>query len=510
MTAKALEAARRAIADYRPQPTSLVGYRSGGRLLILGGAGGIGEILSRLRTLEVFFLPSEGDGAAAVDGATVLPGAAEKCRLTGYLGNFSIDRSPLAFDLVLDLQEKPLIDLEVPPVGYYAPGQRPGGLEAVLAELPGMTGEFDKPKFFEFDAGKCVHSRRELPGCRACLDACPAQAIESVDFKIAINPYLCQGCGDCATVCPTGAVNYRYPGRSDTLNRIRALLKAFSAAGGSGAVLLLHDLEEEKGVIPEAEGVVPYPLESLGSAGIEVWLSALAYGAARVWLYDTGRLTGATRRTLTEQLKIAGALLEDLGYSGDAVRLLPAGAPFPAAENGIAVEPAAFSGVDDKRTATFLALEHLYRFAPRKNAFAPLPEGSPFGRIRVDAAGCTLCMACVSVCPAAALQPGVEAPALKFIESNCVQCGLCRSACPEKVIALEPRYLYDRAGARSAELLHREEAFLCVRCGKPFATRSMIEKIREKLRGHPMLQGDKAGFLSLCEDCRIKSQFGRG
>ena len=30
-------------------------------------------------------------------------------------------------------------------------------------------------------------------------------------------------------------------------------------------------------------------------------------------------------------------------------------------------------------------------------------------------------------------------PMLHFVEDACVQCGLCRSTCPEKVIRLEPR-----------------------------------------------------------------------
>ena len=69
----------------------------------------------------------------------------------------------------------------------------------------------------------------------------------------------------------------------------------------------------------------------------------------------------------------------------------------------------------------------------------PLPAGAPFGRVVVDVAGCTLCLACVGACPTGALVDNPERPQLSFVEDACVQCGLCQSTCPESVIRLEPR-----------------------------------------------------------------------
>ena len=40
---------------------------------------------------------------------------------------------------------------------------------------------------------------------------------------------------------------------------------------------------------------------------------------------------------------------------------------------------------------------------------------------------------------AAALQDNPEKPQLRFIERNCVQCGLCAATCPENAIRLVPR-----------------------------------------------------------------------
>ena len=70
-----------------------------------------------------------------------------------------------------------------------------------------------------------------------------------------------------------------------------------------------------------------------------------------------------------------------------------------------------------------------------------LPAGAPFGTVEVAKDTCTLCLSCVHACPAGALLDNPEQPQLRFIEKNCVQCGLCESTCPEDAIALKPRLL---------------------------------------------------------------------
>jgi ferredoxin len=121
----------------------------------------------------------------------------------------------------------------------------------------------------------------------------------------------------------------------------------------------------------------------------------------------------------------------------------------------------------------------------------------------VDTRRCTLCMACVSQCPGNALIAGDDRPQLRFIEANCVQCGLCARSCPENAIAPSPRYIYDRDARSRVRTLYEEEPFLCVRCGKAFATRSTIERISARLRDHPMFQGDSLRRIQMCEDCRV-------
>ena len=133
----------------------------------------------------------------------------------------------------------------------------------------------------------------------------------------------------------------------------------------------------------------------------------------------------------------------------------------------------------------------------------PLAAGAPFGRIEVNREACTLCMSCVGACPTNALADSKEFPRLSFIERNCVQCGLCAATCPESAITLEPRLLLAKE-ARTPVVLHEAEPFHCVRCGKAFATRQMIDTMVDKLTGHSMF-GEAAALnrLKMCGDCRV-------
>jgi ferredoxin len=438
------------------------------------------------------------------------------------------------FDLVLDLGEAPLIDWHAPPQGYF---HLPAGLAnarapSTLLQLREMVGEFEKPKFFDYRQKLCAHSRNEQVGCNACIEVCSAHAVSSDKGRqrIVVNPNLCVGCGACTTVCPTGALAYAYPHAPDQGTKLRTLLATYAAAGGREAVLLLHGREGGQALIEQlgrearlgrAQGVparvIPVGLWHAASTGIDLWLSAIAFGASQVTVLATGEEAPAYVEALREQMTIAQAVLAGLGYAGTHFRLIEASGP--AALDGALAElcraqpqgpgvPARFAVAAEKRSTLELALDHLVDAAPARKAdrearlAIALPAASPYGAIEVDKNKCTLCLACVSACPASALQDNPNAPQLRFVEKNCVQCGLCASTCPEDAISLVPRLLV--APERSQPVvLNEAKPWRCIRCDKPFGTEKAIEAMLGKLAGHAMFQGDALERLKMCSDCRV-------
>jgi ferredoxin len=454
------------------------------------------------------------------------------CQVAGAI-DFTRPPESLAerFDLVLDLRgasATPTFNQHALPQGYF---RWDGQDLSTLLKLRELVGEFEKPKFFTYKPQLCAHSRNEKTGCKACVDICSAEAIASHKSlqQIRVNPSLCVGCGACTTVCPSGALAYAYPRASDQGLKLRTLLSTYAAAGGRDAVLLLHSQERGQALVEElgraaqlkvAQGVpanvIPVALWHTASLGLELWLSAIAFGARQIVLLVTAEEAPQYLEGLQAQIGVAQALLHGLGYTGSHLQLLQARTPtdldaglqaLARTRQSTPATPARFSVAPEKRGTLELALDHLITHAPLAGPALPeaipLPAGaSPLGSVTVNKDSCTLCLSCVSACPAGALQDNPQLPQLRFIEKNCVQCGLCVSTCPEKSLTLLPRLLLTPE-RRQARVLNETPPYACVRCGKPFGTLKAIEAMLGKLAGHSMFQGAALERLKMCGDCRV-------
>lgn len=439
----------------------------------------------------------------------------------GAIGAIDFKRGSVArserFDLVFDLSREPLIRLPHPPQGYFAAGADPLTQSQAAAKLIDMVGEFEKPKFFEYKANFCAHSRNSISGCSKCIDVCSTGAISSSGNHIAVEPHLCMGCGGCATVCPSGALRYAYPRVPDTGLRLKTLLQTYRAAGGVDPCLLFHG-EPTSAALMELgrrgrglpAHVIPLQVHNIASVGLDLLLAALAYGAAQCAILAGDDDVEGYREASQAQIGIGETLLSALGYGTGRLKLLAAddwrsvGSQVWALPRPVAIaEPAWFALTQEKRSTLEFALEHLYRHAPTPMDEVPLESGAPWGNVLLDKQKCTLCMSCVGACPESALMDTPDAPRLRFLERNCVQCGLCVKTCPENALELAPRLLLT-SEVRRERTLNEAEPFECVKCGKPFGTRQMIMSMTAKLGSHSMFAGGSAlRRLQMCADCRI-------
>ena len=511
-----------------PSPVASVSYVSHGNLLVIapGGEARARECAASLAgSLHVTLLePSAGAPSA---GVTSWNGRVET--LHGYLGEFVATLADLRtpgqsapspaqakFDLVLDFSPHPLFAMHQPPQGYFRAAATAMG--PVLDELREAVGEFEKPRYFNYRESICAHSRSSITGCNACVEVCSASAIEPDGDHVRVDPHLCVGCGACSTVCPSGAMGYQFPRVTDRGAQLKQLLSAYRHAGGRDAAFLFHSGAEGRELLASGAAtghglparVIPLETWHVASIGLDLLLPAIAFGASQVAILCTGVEAPAYKQALREQMAIGQSILSALGYAGthftvvEAADAASAGAALeglrPAA--GVAV-PALFLLANDKRTAIEFAVEHLAKHAPVPRDEIELPAGAPYGEVVVDVAKCTLCLACAGACPASALMDGGDQPMLKFLERNCVQCGLCEKTCPEDAITLKPRLLLTPA-VREARVLNETKPFHCVLCAKPFGTQQMVHAMLGRLAGHSMFSSPEARRrLQMCADCRV-------
>ncbi len=455
----------------------------------------------------------------------------DKCRshldcvkACGAIGAIDFNRAATSraaeFDLILDLSVQPILRMSQVPQGYFAPGKDIADQFDAVMRMTQMVGEFEKPKFFVYKEKLCAHSRSGKNGCNACIDVCSTQAITAAGDKVLVNPNLCAGCGACTTVCPTGAMSYAYLRAPDQGLRLKTLLATYAKAGGKDAALLFHskeagaDLLQQLGQITTKAGrglparVIPVDVHHTASIGIDLWLAAIAYGASNIVILMTEEEAPEYRSALQKQIEIAQTILHGLGYAGQHLQLLQIEAAaqlesalYAMASAQVPAVAAVFNVAQDKRVTLDFAIEHLYKHAPAKPEEIALPKGALFGAVQINKDACTLCMSCVGACPSSALMDNPDAPQLRFVERNCVQCGLCEQTCPENAIQLLPRLLFAES-AKQAQVLNEAKPYHCIKCQKPFATAQMIETMLGKLAGHGAFSGH-LDRIKMCSDCRV-------
>ena len=530
-------------AAYQPTPTGLTTLKSEGVCLVYGAgqqALDIARQLSgRLSVTLVLSDPGDAIPPERVD-FPIYRGAIATA--TGTLGDFEVSfrghaamkpssRDQLAFeaaqdnvrsacDLILDISGgTPLFSPGQRRDGYFrADPNQPGAVAQAMFEITDMVGEFEKPVYVRYDAEICAHSRSGRTGCTNCLDVCPTGAITPDGDRVVIDTAICGGCGQCNAVCPTGAASYAYPRREDVIGRAQTLLKAYAGAGGRDPVMLVHDHSHGRDLISAMArfgrglpaNVLPFAVHSVAMLGHDLICAMIASGAGRVAALASPQ-QAEELDALHAQAELAQTFMHELGYGDERrVEVLVEADP-DAVENHLYDTPAPapvraqpFLPIGSKRDIARMAISKLHEGTGSGAELIALPDSAPYGRVNVDTEACTLCLACVGACPTGALLDGEDTLQLRFIEQNCVQCGICKSTCPETAITLEPRYNF-RPEAASPIVLNADEPYACTSCGKKFGSKKAIENIIAKLEGkHWMFSsGKQTELLKMCEDCRV-------
>jgi ferredoxin len=536
----ALRAALAILDEPLPRSRRFVTYESRGCVLVMGAREatlGLAEVLRH--QMEVVALIDEPKPASRFLGMTVMTGRVQS--IDGYLGRFSVqaqglDGEPIDlgakstnedgyFDVVMDLSAAPLIDREIVPPGYFQPIDA-AHYQTIIDAVPALIGESHKPKYFEFLDERCVHRRQQVPGCDRCIDVCPAHAIASDKQTVEVDPHLCQGCGSCTVMCPTGSLIYSDPALSEITERLARALQAFRSTGGVSPWIGFHDCEtagSDNWASEQGVTVVPFALHSVTSLGLETWLVAIGLGAAGVVVAVSDSAPATAVATLQQQMELAHTILEGTGHPRERLCLLhsdnaQAREPDIAKLSGVKPDPAwtyDTSTVDTRERLlnVFARLSDTAKVRPPQAA-VDLAEWAPFGRVIVDPDACTMCLACVNLCPTAALRADDNGAELAFREAVCVQCGLCERGCPEGAIKRHPRFDYQALQTQDMIVLNRAAMAKCSECGRPFMPANLLTSASKRLRGDSDTIRHAKAMLKVCPQCRadsaLRSQFPPG
>ena len=427
-------------------------------------------------------------------------------------------------DIVLDLSGgAPLFPAADLRDGYLRadPGDPGRGAASAVLKARDLIGTFDKPRYITFTEDLCAHSRSQIVGCtplpRSLPDRRDRAGRRSCGDRRAdlrrLRPMrrrlpdrrrrLCAAARRCADAQAAHAAHRLSRGRRHAADRAAARRRPWRAADRR-ARALRRRAAGQRAAARRQRGDAGRARSRRGGFRLRRVGSALA--AAREAAPRHHR-PGARPLALAEPI-LAGPRLRRRPRRDDRDRR--SGCAGRDAARHRAAQPRAAPGElrgrgRQARRDAACACANCSAPRRRRSTSCRCPQGAPFGAVEINVEGCTLCLACVSACPTGALLDDPERPMLRFAEDACVQCGLCKATCPEKVITLQPQLDF-RAATASARVLKEEEPFHCIRCGKPFGVKSTIERVAAKLEGkHWMFQNSaqRLDVIKMCEDCRV-------
>ncbi|MGD0943537.1 MAG: 4Fe-4S binding protein [Acidimicrobiales bacterium] len=361
--------------------------------------------------------------------------------------------------------------------------------------------------------------------CTACVLACPHGALHRDAGGLVVDGDYCQGCGACVTACRSGAFALPGAGLDGLGAAARVLVESIGQRRSATGVALACQHSKTGPRLGEQWFVLRVPSLEMVTAG---WLLQLASAgvSARVVACEDGncqKRAGDLASFLGQLAEVLGFMLESPFGAGDLLvqspvppvvpgRPLPPGVagrrspPEATGRSGAAKGVQAAGGVRielREPEATMQALAVLGALEPARARWRADGPGCSLGMVGIDAAGCSLCEVCVTVCPTGALEAdrtGGRSLRLSFDPSRCTACEACVAACPERVVTLE-RAVDSAVMTAGRRVVATGPTATCEVCGAPLGARLPAAALRRLGGSHPLLTGRTTS--NICADCRL-------
>lgn len=337
---------------------------------------------------------------------------------------------------------------------------------------------------------RCAKVRNRNVECLKCAEACTSGCISVVEGELSIDASKCVGCGTCATVCPTCALEARMPCDAE-------LAAACEAATRDGTcVVACEPLLAAANSLIDEDAVAH--VACLGRVDESLVAQTVAAGAREVVLACGPCEACAQRHGLATANLVAETANDLISAFGGQARIsvregLPAqlfeseGAAAQFAEKlealrqrGCACAPLSAEGTAAGKAGGVASSEggelaasaqpgfvlpHVMRdgtlphFLPERrerllNALSEIGEPQRpvnnrlWGAVVIDGRRCSSCRMCATFCPTGAIRKFDNDDGtfgVMHFPGDCVKCGSCRDTCPEDAILLldevKPNYL---------------------------------------------------------------------
>ena len=109
---------------------------------------------------------------------------------------------------------------------------------ASIDTMLGLIGKLESP-YITVHQERCALVRNRHADCLRCAESCASGCISYDGEALSVSPEKCIGCGTCATVCPTCALEAHHPGDAALVAAAHTSRTANAGAAliGCGALL---------------------------------------------------------------------------------------------------------------------------------------------------------------------------------------------------------------------------------------------------------------------------------
>ena len=424
--------------------------------------------------------------------------------ISGNIGNLQVIVTDEDEDITLNVSQ--IVWFDAKQTGKERSGVFDTNLlnvDEIIKLLKENINSYTYKKFTTYDPTICQYNERRVEICSKCEEVCPTVAITKDDKTktLTFSQIDCDGCGGCVSVCPSGALDYA-PTNRDSIFEMSKFYKE------THPLIVPSKMNMQNLMINLKENVLPFAIEGEKFLSEVSFLTLLQMSGSQVVFYSD---------VLSKGTKDSIRILNDIyqkKYQKDAILVAMDKEELEDALNEVSfIENSYFNFNQNDLKKREAFSQRLQKIVGTEDlGVVKTGEHIHYGRVLVNEANCTLCLACVGACNVDALFANESDFTLRVNPSLCTACGYCEVSCPEvdcltivrDEIELQPTWFKEN-------ILAKDKLFACVECGKEFATTKAIEKIANMMGAIFALSSEtKKRTLYCCEDCKPKIMIKQG